>query len=54
MNKVNYVNVHLPILLDTLTAATPRTMHAVYCYHVYQLGTGGCTQKAKPVRGAYP
>ena len=24
------------------------------CYLLYQLGTGGCTQKAEPVRGVYP
>ena len=25
------------------------------CYYLlYQLGTGGCTQKAEPVRGVYP
>ena len=26
----------------------------VICYLLYQLGTGGCTQKAEPVRGVYP
>ena len=26
-----------------------------FCYYLlYQLGTGGCTQKAEPVRGVYP
>ena len=26
-----------------------------YCYYLlYQLGTGGCTQKAEPVRSVYP
>ena len=25
-----------------------------FCYQFYQLGTGGCTQKAKPVQGVYP
>ena len=29
-------------------------MHLSYYYQLYQLGTGGRTQKAKPVRGVYP
>ena len=31
-----------------------KTISLFFHYHVYQFGTGGCTQEAEPVRGAYP
>ena len=30
------------------------TVDFIYYYQLYQLGTGGHTQKARPVRGVYP
>ena len=30
-----------------------QTLLLLLNYHVYQFGTGGCTQKPEPVRGAY-
>ena len=28
--------------------------YVISYYHVYQLGTEGCTQEAEPVQGTYP
>ena len=39
---------------DDAIAGSLGNSHYSYSYPFYQLATGGCTQKAEPVRGVYP
>ena len=51
MNKVNRVTSNLQTPLNQSINTMIMIMIIIY---VYQLGTGGRTQEAKPVQGVYP
>ena len=46
------------IILNSVFSLIKQSVYTVcsisFHYHVYQFGTGGCTQKAEPVQGANP